>query len=464
MFRLEDIARETKGRIIQGARTANIGVICTDSRKIKKREAFLALRGERFNGHDFISSAIKKEAKALIIEERYFKKEPNIVKGLRADISCIIVADTLRALGDLAHANRNKFRIPIIAVTGSSGKTTTKEMIAKVLSARYRTLKNEGTQNNLIGVPLNLLRLNTNHQLACLEFGMSLPGEISRLTQITKPTLGVITNIGQAHLENLKSKRGVFKEKGSLLKGLKAPAAGLINYDDPYLRTLATKYRKVFSFGLKKSCDFSARTVSFDRYGVSFKLAKTKQRFAIKSFGVHNIYNALAAIAVGTIFGISQSSIAKRLKYFKFPRGRFVYSKKGRLEIIDDTYNANPLSLKYALQSFSAIKRGGRKILVLADMLELGSQAACLHRQAGRLLNDSDIDYILTIGGLAHIAASSSIKYGFKKNKVYQSQDFTDLKIKLSSLLRGGDLILVKGSHAMRMERIVIFLRNMSKE
>ncbi|MEW6009245.1 MAG: UDP-N-acetylmuramoyl-tripeptide--D-alanyl-D-alanine ligase [Candidatus Omnitrophota bacterium] len=459
MFDSSQIIRSTLGKLVKGKSTFKVEGISTDSRTTRPNELFIPLKGKNFNGHDFIFAAVKAGARAILIEEKFYKKDKNLLDKLQKDTSCIIVSDTLRALGDLAFFFRKRFALPIIAVTGSSGKTTTKEMIAAVLSSRYKVLKNQGTQNNLIGVALNLLKLNPHYEIACFEFGTSSFGEIARLTEITRPSFAIITNIAQAHLEKLKSRAGVLLEKSQLLKGLIPPALALINQDDNYLNRLDSRYNNIFGFGKEKICDFFACDISMDVDGfLRFRLKGNKQIFAIRTLGVHNIYNALASISVGLIFGITGKSIAESLANFEFPPGRFNVIKNRGLTIIDDTYNANPLSFACAIESLKQIRTKGRKFLVLADMLELGHKTRQLHEQLGKTLKQKNFDFLLSLGKLAAMAAKSSINHGFNKNKVFTSQDAYELKDKLSSLLRAGDFVLVKGSRAMQMERIVDFL------
>jgi UDP-N-acetylmuramoyl-tripeptide--D-alanyl-D-alanine ligase len=458
MFTIKEILKATEGKLLRGSSDLRIKAVSTDSRKISKGELFIALKGSNFDGHNFIPQAVKLGAKAVLIEQGNLANNPQLLDRLGKTLCCIIVKDNLKALGDIASDHRAKFSFPVIAVTGSSGKTTVKEMIAQVLSSRYRVLKAIGTENNLVGVPQNLLKLNNNFQIACLELGTNSFGEIARLTSIVKPNVGIITNIGQAHLEGLINRQGVFKEKKALLAGLIAPAIGLVNDDDEYLRSLDDKHKYIFGFAKEKPCDFFAQEIVFDKQCLRFKLSGSKQVFSIKSLGIHNVYNALAAIAVGVIFGIDQKSIAKKLNAFKFPKSRFNLINQGQISIIDDTYNSNPLSLTNAIESVAAMKKNRKKILVLADMLELGKESLSLHRQAGELISTKDFDFLLTFGKLSRLIIDSALKCGFDKRNVYISQDILKLKRKLFSLLEKGDIILVKGSRRMRLERIVNFL------
>lgn len=463
MFKIEEIIKATKGSLLSGKPGLRVTGISTDSRNIKPGELFIALKGKNFNGHDFLLRAAKKGAAAFLIERSFLDKKGGFLKRLPAGIAQIGVVDNLKALGDLALFWREKFPIPIIAVTGSCGKTTTKEMIGAVLSTRYKVLKTIGTENNFVGVPLNLLKLKSGHEIACIELGTNSFGEIERLTEIVKPNVGIITNIGQSHLEKLKNRQGVFKEKSALLKGLSKPAIALVNYDDPFLSSLKNNRKNTFGFGIDCPSDFVAGKFYSDKDFLKFSLGPAKQKFAIRTFGVHNIYNALAAIGIGIIFGVGQESIARKLRAFKFPAARFNIIKKKDFSIVDDTYNANPLSLRFALSSLALIKPKGKRILVIADMLELGQDAEKLHWQIGKQIGRGDIDFIISLGHLAANIVKGALENGFEKEKCFKSFEYKDAIEKLRAIIKKGDMILVKGSHAMRMERVVNFLIGLKK-
>lgn len=461
MFNVTEIITATKAKLVKGPLTLRLKGVCTDSRKIAAGELFIPLAGNSFNGNDFILAAAKAGANAVILEEKHFKKNKQILQRLPFNVAAIVVKNTLSALGNLAAYRANKFSLPTIALTGSSGKTTTKEMIAAILACRYKVLKTKGTENNLVGVPLNLLRLDSSYEIACLEFGTSSFGEIAKLSKLARPSLGVITNIADAHLEKLGNREGVFREKSTLLDCLRSPAVCLVNYDDAYLRRLATKRKHIFGFGKERVSDFFAKDIAFKNNKLTFRLKGSKQLFAMKTFGMHNIHNALCAIGVGLIFGISLRDISAKLASLKFYPARFNLFKIRGLTIIDDTYNSNPLSFESALHSLGQVNSKKRKILVVADMLELGEKSVYLHRQMGKLFKRGDVDFILSLGDLAAVSLKSAINGGFNKKRAYAAATISELKERLRALLKKGDVVLVKGSRAMRMERIVNFLRNM---
>jgi UDP-N-acetylmuramoyl-tripeptide--D-alanyl-D-alanine ligase len=425
--------------------------VSTDTRTLKPSEAFLALRGDNFDGHDFILQAIKKGASCVICEKP-------LTGGDKArKTPLVIVKDTQKALGDLARFQRNKFSIPVIAVTGSNGKTTAKEMIACVLGTRYKVLKSEGTRNNQIGLPLALLKLKKTDELAVLEIGTSHFGEVEYLAQTCRPNLGVITNIGPAHLQHFKTLNGVLKEKSALLKGLLSPQIAVLNTDDPFLAKEAArkKFRPfVVGFGLKNQSDFFAHKIRLAKGSLEF-LVNAKNQFNLKTPGCYNVYNALAAAAVGRLFGLEYRQIISALSGFNFPRSRLNFLTLNRVRFIDDTYNSNPLSLEAALNTLEDMQIKGRKILVMGDMLELGAQAAFLHRQAGRLAARA-CDTFITVGSLSKLAAQSARDCGFRKGSIFSCDSCAQARELLYKeiLPRKDDIVLVKGSRRMKMEEM----------
>jgi len=451
MFKVDEIIRATQGLLVQGSKAAKITAISIDSRRLRPQEAFLALRGNNFNGHDFISTAIKSKASCLIVEQDFKAKVP-------AALTVIKVKDTTLALGDIARFQRRKINLPVIAVTGSNGKTTTKEMVAWVLSDNARVLKNEGTKNNQIGLPQTLIQLSPRDKFAVVEIGTNHFGEVDYLAKIARPNIGIITNIGPSHLEFLKDLKGVQKEKTSLLDNLAKPAIALVNADDRLLKGLI-KHKPaglaVFSYGICERSDFGASKVKLSRGRVKFKV-NSQFDFELDTLGEYNIYNAMAAIAVGRILGISYPKIRARLASFKFPKGRLNLVKSQGLNFIDDTYNSNPLSLKAALAALGAAKCKGRKILIMGDMRELGKQKELLHRQIAWSITNT-CDLLIAVGSLARFTAASVGKQGLAAGRIFCCDNALaarDLLFK-QVLPKNDDLILVKGSRSMKMEEIL---------
>jgi len=451
MFRVNEIIEATQGLLIQGNLVDRITGISTDSRRLKPQEAFLALRGVHFDGHDFIVRALKLKASCLIVE-----KNPGFF--IPAPVAVIKVKDTAIALGDIARFQRQKINLPVIAVTGSNGKTTAKEMIAWVLSASALVLKNEGTKNNQIGLPQTLIQLTPRDNFAVVEIGTNHFGEVDYLAKIARPNIGVITNIGPSHLEFLKNLKGVAKEKTALLDNLAQPALALLNADDKSFKGLIKREvggRKIFSFGINASSDFRASAIKLKNERIEFKV-NSKFNFELSTLGDYNIYNALAAIAVGRLLGLSYFEIRARLAAFKFPKGRLNLVEFKGLRFIDDTYNSNPLSLNAALAALGAANCKGRKILIMGDMLELGKQKELLHRQIAWSITNT-CDLLITVGSLARITAVAVKGLGWQAKQIFccanalQARDLLFKKI----YPKANDLILVKGSRSMKLEEVL---------
>ena len=451
MFKVDEIVQAAKGALIQGSPENKVAGISTDSRRLQPGEAFLALRGKDFDGHDFIAEALKRKARCIIVEEK-----PKVL--IPAGLAVIKVKDTLLALGDIARSRRQKMDLPVIAVTGSNGKTTAKEMIAWVLEANARVLKNEGTKNNQVGLPQTLIQLTKKDQFAVVEIGTNHFGEVDYLAKIARPNIGVITNIGPSHLEFLKNLKGVAREKTALLDNLARPALTLVNANDKLLRNLIRRKascRQILSYGIKEKSDFCASDIKFKGAKVEFKV-NSKFNFELSTLGDYNIYNALAAIAVGRIFGLSYPQLRARLAAFKFPKGRLNLITSGGLRFIDDTYNSNPLSLKAALAALDAADCKGRKILIMGDMLELGKQKELLHRQIAWSITNT-CDLLIAVGGLARITAGAARNHGWGPKRIFCCADSLAAKKLLFKKVSAqpDDLILVKGSRSMKMEEVL---------
>lgn len=449
MFGVDELLKATNGRLISGKIRTQIKGISIDSRTIKPNEAFIAIKGNNFNGHDFIKEAIKKGAKVIVHN-----------RGLRINnesVTFIEVEDTIRSLGDIAKYRREQFDIPVIAVTGSNGKTTIKEMITWVLSKKFKVLKNIGTKNNQIGLPITLLGLDDSYDFAVVEMGTNHPGEIEYLARIAGPNIGIIANIGHSHLEYLKNLKGIVKEKCGLLKYLKEPCVAILNADDNLLKEgIRGKKRKlfIFWFGIKNRKEFFATDIKITNRKLEFFL-KQKYKFTLKTLGYYNIYNALIAISVARIFGMEYKDIAERLSTFKFPQSRLELIELNNIKFIDDTYNSNPCSLKQALDVLYNFNSQGRKIFIMGDMLELGSRKKSFHRQAGQEVAKV-CDVFITVGKLSKFTASVAESCGFDANNIFtcesthQARDILFKKIYPSQ----DDIVLVKGSRAMKMEEV----------
>lgn len=425
----------------------NCGGISIDSRTIKEGEAFLAIKGDKFDGHNYIDEAVEKGAVCVITE-----------KAANPAIPVIVVKDTLKALGDIAHFHRKKFDIPLIAVTGSSGKTSTKELTAHILSDKFNVLKTEGTRNNLIGLPLTLLGMNEKHDVCVVELGTNKFGEIKRLSEIAAPDAGVITNIGDSHLEFLRSRDGVFEEKSALLASLDGNCHAVLNKDDIYLKNAKTKAEKIY-FSVNNKSDYQARDITTEQNSISFKLNKVK--FTVHIPGPHNVYNALAAVICGEIMGLRPNEIADILgSYTDSLLNRMAIEKHGKITIINDTYNSNPLSFKAAIETLAMQKGYQRKIIITSDMLELGERAQEFHSKAGEEIALKGIDAVYTVGNMAAYISKSAAAHGLSEASAVHFPAAGELIKSLKNIARNNDIILVKGSRATHMEDIVDELKN----
>lgn len=446
------IAAITGGCLIPERAKGVVSGVSTDSRSLRTGDLFVPLRGPRFDGHDFMAQAIRGGAGACLSEE--------VIAGLQVPV--IRVADTLRALGDLAAALRQDFDGPVVAVTGSSGKTTTKEMLAGILALRGPGLKTEGNFNNLIGLPHTLFRLEPDHAWAVLELGMSARGEISRLAEICRPAIGIVTNVGPAHLETLHNLDGVARAKGELFAALPADGTAVINGDDPRVLQLpvANGARRLI-FGCHADAEVRAEQIMVDGQGIRFQLVLGDERWPVRLAvpGRYNVYNALAASAAAYALRMSGAQIVEGLEKFRSCAGRMKLAELGNgATLLEDFYNANPLAVQAALSALDELPGSGRRIAVLGDMLELGEAAADLHCQVG--LNAAKcVDLLVLLGERAEDTARGALLGGLPPQSVWVVNSHDEAAQLLGDLLRPGDRVLVKGSRGMTMEKICNALR-----
>lgn len=451
-LKLSDIVALTAGRMVPASASGTITGVSTDSRTIRPGELFVPLRGPNFDGHDFLIRALRNGAAACLSEE--------VIAGFQ--IPVIQVQDTLRALGDIARGVRQGFKGPVVAVTGSSGKTTSKEMLGQILSLTGPGIKSQGNFNNLIGLPLTLFNLTEEHQWAVLEMGMSARGEISRLAEIGQPTVGLITNVGAAHLETLHGLDGVARAKGELFAALGPGCTAVINADDARVAAIpvANGVRRLL-YGLDPAADIRAEAIRVERDQVLFtlRLPPGSYQVTLHVAGRFNVANALAAAAAASALEVAPEMIVRGLEAFRPLAGRM---QTGRLAngalLIEDTYNANPLSMAAALQALDEINGGGRRIAVLGDMLELGSAAPQLHRELGHTAA-GHCDLLLLIGDQAEQTAAGAREGGLIEERIRRVDSDEQAIECLRKILRADDRLLVKGSRGMRMERITAGLR-----
>jgi UDP-N-acetylmuramoyl-tripeptide--D-alanyl-D-alanine ligase len=448
----EEMISGLSGRLIQGKLTRKAIGVSTDTRSLVPENLFVALKGPRFDGHDHVLQAFEKGATAVIISK------PVPLGLVPTDKGVIEVKDTLAALGDLAGLWRRKFPVILTGISGSNGKTSTKEMLAAILELEGPTLKNSENLNNRIGLPLSLFFLDEDHRFAVLEMGMNHSGEIARLCQIARPSVGLLTNIGPAHLEAFGTLAAVAKAKGELFEALALDHWAVINRDDPWIRELAVtcKARKI-TFGQTSDAQVKAERIEMSDQGVRFRiLFQGEEEVFLPVQGEHNISNALGAAATALALGLTLQKVKKGLENFHQPEHRLQIKKGvGGVRLIDDSYNANPASMKVALKAFIDLRQGKRGGLVLGDMLELGEQGVEAHRELGRLIGEVGVDYLLCLGPLSKELlkeARQGIRPPLKSLWVSSPKEIIDL---LPGIIREGDWLLVKGSHGMDMETIV---------
>ncbi|MFH1458320.1 MAG: UDP-N-acetylmuramoyl-tripeptide--D-alanyl-D-alanine ligase [Candidatus Omnitrophota bacterium] len=452
MFKVEELLKATQGKFVSGKRDACVKGVSIDSRTLKRGEAFIAIKGRNYDGHCFVNEAIKKGSNVIIFKKPFLRTKP------KDEITFIEVKDTVRALGGIARFHRQRFDIPVIAVTGSNGKTTTKEMIFWVLSRKFKVLKTSGTKNNQIGLPLTLLGLNNACDLAVLEIGSNHFGEIGYLCRICQPDIGVITNIGPSHLEYFKNLEGVFREKMALIRELKKPGLAILNADDRFLKKVLHRAHKrplALGFGIKNRSDFLATEIRALGQSLQFSVNQ-KYRFTLRTLGYYNIHNALAAVACARIFGMSMPDAASRLATFVPPQNRLQLLTLNNITFIDDTYNSNPLSLRQSLAVLKDSRAEGRKIFVMGDMLELGRRAVHFHRQIGKEAARI-CDVFIAVGPLSKWAALAARKEGLKAQDVFLCENNLEARDILYKKVNPGseDLVLIKGSRAMMLEKIL---------
>ncbi len=427
--------------------------VCTDSRHIAPGCLFLPIQGERFDGHGFINDALEAGAAGcLTARER---------DSYRSDKFYVKVRSTQRALRDLARYYREQFSIPVVAVTGSVGKTTTKDMVAAVLSARYKVLKTEGNYNNDIGLPLTVLRLNHTHQICVLEMGMDHAGEIDYLSELAEPDVALITNIGDAHIENLGSREAIFAAKCEVFGHLKPDGLAVLNGDDPMLATLRGKLaQKTVFVGSGEGMDYTAADVDTgDGTHLSCSIRTPKAQFQadIPALGGHMIYPTLMAAAVAEHFGMAADEILQGIRAFLPTKMRMnVVRCPGDFIILDDAYNANPQSMRAAAAVLGDAHER-RKVAVLGDMKELGANSQLFHRMVGGYFAQAGVDRLIAIGDLARCIADGAIEAGLEQASWYP--DFSQAEDALLREVRSGVTILVKASRAMEFERVVAFLK-----
>jgi UDP-N-acetylmuramoyl-tripeptide--D-alanyl-D-alanine ligase len=452
---LKQIAELCGGEFVRGVAEATVTRVCTDTRSLQPGDLFFALRGEHFDGHAFLAEAAARGAAGLVAERA----------GIPAEMppcGVIVVPNSRQALGRLAARNRAAFGLPVIAVAGSNGKTSTKELVASVLRQKLKTVWSEASFNNDIGVPLTLLKIERQHEVAVLEAGTNHPGELRALIQLMQPSLGVITCIGREHLEFFDDLAGVAEEEGALAELLPPSGTLLLNGDDEWSETLVRRSRcQVVRVGFGERNHWKAHGLRMDKTGVTFRVASPLAAFdgeyRINLLGRHQVGNALFAIALGSLMGLQREEIARGLADCQPAKMRLQMWELGGVRVLDDAYNANADSMMMALRTLQEFPCKGRKVAVLGDMAELGRHSEAAHEEVGRQAAALGIDQIFALGKMAPVVARGARLGGL--NRVLEFADVEAAAQALKSFLKTGDCLLLKASRATRLERITEHLR-----
>ena len=447
-----------------GIARRSVRSIVSDSRNIRPGCVFVAFKGRRVDGHEFVREVLAQGALLCVVEQRWYRKH-------RAELDTlplIVVKDSVRAWGDIARIYRQRFPVPLVGITGSNGKTSTKEMIAAVLGTRYRVLSTEGNYNNHIGLPATLFRLGAQHEVVVTEMGTNQPGDIAWLCDIAAPTLGVITNIGRSHLERLHSREGIAAEKGTLLKRLPSGGTAVVNGDEPLLRGQVPRGVRRIRFGRSRGAEVRVREVTLDASGhptvriEAPDFVKPEIRLTLQSFGTHAAMNAAAALAAGFAMGCGIKAMKQALEGMKNFDRRLQVLQAAGVTVINDTYNANPESVRAALDLLRNIRVEGTRVAVLGDMMELGASSRDEHVSAGQAVADAGIPWVFSLGSRAS-AITRTAREQVRYTQHFRSHE--DLGAALCALLQPGDAVLVKGSRSMHMEDIVEdLIRNLRAE
>ena len=452
-FTVEEILSATGGTLLQKGEKDIAGGISTDTRTIQKGELYVPLSGENFDGHAFISKACEAGAAGVVLSDTsYADKVP-------AGIFVVSVKNTLGALEDLARFHRDRFSIPVVAVTGSSGKTTTKDMLTAILETTFSVCRTEKNHNNEIGLSKTLLSLTENHEVAVTEMGMRGLGQIAELAEVAHPTVGIVTCVGTAHIGILGSRENIAKAKGELIEALPKDGVAILNADDEYVSKMDTLCSgRAMYYGIENPKDVYATDVVFKPDATIYNCHAGDSVFPVElqMLGIHNVYDAMAATAAAISLGVSPENIQKALGNFVSQSDSQRIYKIGSVTVLDDSYNANPLSVEMAFRAMCQLS-GKRKILVLGDMLELGEFENKWHEEIGEKAAYLGFDVLITVGNLSHHTADGARRGGMKS--VIETKSAKEAAEILAKETKAGDVVLIKGSHAMHLETVSDFWR-----
>ena len=445
---LQQIAEFAHGLITAGDRALSISTISTDSRTLKAGDLFVPLRGENFDGHHFVEQAAERGAAGAMVEENWQGSPPE-------NFALIRVPDTLAAYQNLAANYRRSLSLKVIAITGSNGKTSTKDFVAAILSRGFRVTKTEGNFNNHVGLPQTMLTATSSDQIAVWEIGMNHPGEIAALAKLAAPDAAIVTNVGLAHIEFMGSREAIATEKGALVEAVDASGTVILNGDDAFSESIAQRTRaKVILAGIENG-SVRATDVSQSATGCEFTILEGAHRCRaqLPVPGIHMVQNAMLAVAAGRAFGLSLEECAAGLASTPLTKARLQIKEINGIQFIDDSYNANPDSMKAALRTLVELDADGRRVAVLGQMNELGEESERGHREVGEIAAALGIDELFAVGEAGAAIAQAARKAGLEKSSAVDSPE--EAARRLSATASPGDLILVKGSRTARMERVL---------
>lgn len=454
-IKVKDILKICDATLAYGDENEICENFCIDTRKISKDDVYVGIKGENFDGNTLYEKALENGAKVCILQNVEITEE---VKNEYLDRTIIKVKDTIKALQQIAKYKRSMYNIPVIAITGSSGKTSTKDMVASVVEKKYNVLKTQGNYNNHIGLPLTILSLK-NHTALVVEMGMNALGEISVLTNIAKPNICVITNVGTSHIGKLGSRRNILKAKLEILEGMQKDGTLVINNDNDLLHewNMQNNQYKVETFGIDNNSNIMAKNIELKEFSSMYELHTNNEKVLVNVpvGGKHFVYNSLCAITVGKLLEIQIEDILKGIEEFELTKRRMDIKKNDKgITIINDSYNANYDSMKAAIEYLGKMSEE-RKIAILGDMLELGEYSKELHEKVGEEVVKNGIDILVTVGKEAEYIVNKAQELGIKKENTYNFNTTDEAIELLNNILKSNDIVLVKASNGMRFDRIV---------
>lgn len=456
LITLADITEALQGELYVKGSVCSFNKVSTDTRKIEPESIFIALKGDNFNGNDYVETASEKGAALCIVDEIKFDAE-----NLKPELSVLKVVDTRKALLDLAEFYKSKLNIKVIGITGSTGKTSTKDMTYAILKEKFKVYKTQGNFNNEVGLPLTIFNLDKSYDIAVLEMGMSHFGEIHKMAKAARPDIALITNIGMSHIENLKTRENILKAKLEITDYFSSSNTLVINSDNDILSAFkeAPKGCSIIKTGTKEPADIVAENIVLKEDNISFDIYEGKKlvfkAFKINVPGKHNVQNALLSIAAGKLMGVNYNEMQKGIEKLDRTSMRLDIVKGDKFTIIDDCYNASPDSMKAAIDVLKNMK-GKRKIAVLGSMREIGERSYSVHREIGEYAKENSLDILITIGEF-----SDAYKDGFSSSENFYSFDNSEEIIRfLKEFIEKDDIILVKASRAMKLEEIVKQLKD----